>query len=169
MNSQSDSSASGSLNLYFGWWALLCYLTLGFTLEIMHGLKIGWYLEFETRRLMWTLAHAHGVLLALVNIVFGIMLRVLAVRTTAWQKTASMFLVVASILLPGGFFLGGLHIYGADPGLGILLVPVGAVSLFLAVLVTAIKAPLLQREQASDADPPESPADDDDSDAPKWE
>jgi hypothetical protein len=62
--------SNGSLSLFFGWWALLCYVSLGITLEVLHGLKIGWYLEIETRRLMWTLGHAHGGLLALVNVVF---------------------------------------------------------------------------------------------------
>jgi len=166
---EDNLNSSGSLSLYFGWWALLCYLTLGFTLEILHGLKIGWYLEFETRRLMWTLGHAHGALLALVNIVFGIMLRVLVIRPTVWQKAASISLVIATILLPGGFFLGGLHVYGADPGVGVLLVPLGAASLLVGVLLTAIKAPFLTKERASDSAPANPQEDDDDTDLPKWE
>jgi hypothetical protein len=44
---------------------------------------------------------------------------------------------VANIVLPGGFFLGGVTIYGGDPGLGILLVPVGAFFLLAGVLLTA--------------------------------
>lgn len=163
------ASPTGSLCLYFGWWALLCYLTLGFTLEILHGLKIPWYLEFETRRLMWTLGHAHGALLALINIVFGIMLRVLAIRPTVWQKTASISLVIATILLPGGFFLGGLHVYGADPGIGVLLVPLGAASLFIGVLLTAIKAPFLTKEPTSDSELANPQEDERDADLPKWE
>lgn len=49
-------------HLRFGWWSLLFFLTFGLGLETLHGLKVGWYLdvENETRRLMWTLAHAHG-------------------------------------------------------------------------------------------------------------
>jgi predicted GNAT family N-acyltransferase len=47
------------------------------------------------------------------------------------------FLTAAIVLLPGGFFLGGLFVHGGDPGLGVLLVPVGAVCLFAAVLLTA--------------------------------
>jgi hypothetical protein len=43
----------------------------------------------------------------------------------------------ASVLLPGGFFLGGLFLYRTDPGLGIVLVPIGAVLLFIAVFLTA--------------------------------
>ena len=56
-------------NLRFGWWSLLVFLCVGAVLEALHGFKIGWYVDVgnETRRLMFTLAHAHGTLLALVN------------------------------------------------------------------------------------------------------
>ena len=43
----------------------------------------------------------------------------------------------ASILMPAGFFLGGLFIYSGDPGLGILLVPVGGALLLAAVFLVA--------------------------------
>jgi hypothetical protein len=43
----------------------------------------------------------------------------------------------ATILLPAGFLLGGVQIYAGDPGLPILLVPVGAILLFAAVALTA--------------------------------
>lgn len=39
--------------------------------------------------------------------------------------------------MPLGFFLGGVQFYGGDPGLGILLLPAGALCLFVAVLKTA--------------------------------
>jgi hypothetical protein len=39
--------------------------------------------------------------------------------------------------MPAGFFLGGVFIYAGDPGLGILLVPVGGILLFIAVFMTA--------------------------------
>ena len=61
------------LHLWFGWWALLIFLALGIVLEMLHGFKVGWYLnvENESRRLMWNLAHSHGTLLAFVNLAFG--------------------------------------------------------------------------------------------------
>src|SRR6266404_2898750 len=64
-------------NLRFGWWSLLIFLLFGGALETMHGFKIGWYLDVgnEVRRLMFTLAHAHGTLLALVNIAAGLTAR----------------------------------------------------------------------------------------------
>jgi len=43
----------------------------------------------------------------------------------------------SSVLLPGGFFLGGVSFYGGDPGLGALLIPVGAVFLLTGVVSTA--------------------------------
>src|SRR2546423_2621280 len=64
-------------NLRFGWWSLLVFLSLGGLLETLHGFKIGWYVDVgnEMRRLMFTLAHAHGTALALVNIVAGLTAR----------------------------------------------------------------------------------------------
>jgi high-affinity Fe2+/Pb2+ permease len=47
-------------------------------------------------------------------------------------------LIAASILMPGGFLLGGIVIYGADPGLGIFLLPVGGIMLFVSVMLTAL-------------------------------
>jgi len=40
--------------------------------------------------------------------------------------------------MPSGFFLGGLFIYAGDPGLVILLVPVGGILLFAAALLTLL-------------------------------
>jgi hypothetical protein len=55
----------------------------------------------------------------------------------AAARRASPLLVAATLLLPGGFFLGGLFLKGGDPGLGVLLVPVGALALFAAVFQIA--------------------------------
>lgn len=127
-------------HLQIAWWSLLCFVTLGITLEAMHGLKIGWYLEepYEIRRLMWTLAHAHGTLLALVHAVFALTIYVVPAESTRHRGIASPLLIAASVLLPGGFFLGGCFIYESDPGLGIWLVPVGALCLISSVFLTAI-------------------------------
>jgi len=127
-------------HLLIGWWSLLTFLSLGVILEAMHGFKIGWYLDVnnETRRLMWTLAHAHGVLLSLVHIVFGVCTHLVATSRPRWRAIASCSLTVSSILLPAGFFLGGIYVYDGDPGLGIFLVPPGALLLFVAVLLSAL-------------------------------
>lgn len=126
-------------HLKYGWWSLLIFLTLGIVLEGLHGFKAGLYLDVSnsTRRLMWTLAHAHGTLLSLVHIAFGATMHLLPAWDARFRGLASACLMGSSLLIPGGFFLGGMVIYGGDPGLGILLVPLGAVLLFTAVFLTA--------------------------------
>jgi hypothetical protein len=125
-------------NLRFGWWSLLVFLSFGGILETLHGFKIGWYVDVgnETRRLMFTLAHAHGTLLALVNIAAGLTARFLERFTI--RPSVSFALIWAAILLPGGFFLGGIVTYDGDPGLGVWLVPVGAALLFYSIARIAL-------------------------------
>ena len=125
-------------NLRFGWWSLLVFLSLGGALETLHGFKIGWYVDVgnETRRLMFTLGHAHGTLLALINIAAGLTAR--NVDRFELRSSASFALIWAAILLPAGFFLGGIVIYDGDPGLGVWLVPIGALLLFYSVARVAI-------------------------------
>ena len=142
-------------HLRFGWWSLLVFLSLGIALEAMHGFKVGWYVNVSnsTRRLMWTLAHTHGTLTSLVHIAFGVTLRAFPGGNWRLQRWASPCLVATSFLLPGGFFLGGVVIYAGDPGLGILLVPVGAGLFFFAVLVTALS--MRVRREPSELGPSE--------------
>lgn len=132
-------AAAARRHLRFGWWSLLVFLSLGFVLEMLHGFKAGLYLDVsnETRRLMWTLAHAHGGLLGLIHVVFGLVLRVAPEAAPRRLPAASASLIGASFLLPGGFFLGGAAFYDGDPGLGILAVPAGAALLATAVYAAA--------------------------------
>jgi hypothetical protein len=125
-------------NLRFGWWSLLVFLSLGGVLETLHGFKVGWYVDVgnEMRRLMFTLAHAHGTALALVNIVAGLTAR--SVENFPLRRPASFCLIWAGLLFPLGFFLGGLVTYGGDPGLGIWLVPIAALLLFYGIARIAI-------------------------------
>jgi uncharacterized membrane protein len=125
-------------NLRFGWWSLLIFLSLGAILETLQGFKIGWYVDVgnETRRLMFTLAHAHGTLLAVVNIAAGLTARIMDRFTL--RPSVSFALIWAAILLPAGFFLGGIVIYDGDPGLGVWLVPVGAALLFYSIVRIAL-------------------------------
>jgi hypothetical protein len=126
-------------HLRFGWLSLLVFLTLGLVLEALHGFKVQAYLNImnETRRLMWTLAHAHGTLLALGNLGFAFSTSCTPSWSGRARAVASYALIAASLLMPCGFFLGGIWIYAGDPGLGILLVPLGSVLLFVSVLLTA--------------------------------
>ena len=86
---------------------------------------------------MWTLAHAHGTLLAVVHIVFGLEPGGVPGAERAASADHVPVPVAASVLLPGGFFLGGVAFYSGDPGLGVLLVPAGAVLLLLALFYMA--------------------------------
>lgn len=131
------SAALASLLIRFGLWSLVAYLTLGVVLDALHGFKVAWYLEFETRRLLWTLAHAHGVLVSLLTIGFGFMIQ--RVDPEPWQRRTAGSLLAALVLLPGGFLLGGIYVYGGDPGPGVVLAPIGGVLLLAAVLSTAIR------------------------------
>jgi hypothetical protein len=126
-------------HLRFGWWSLLLFTVLGLGLEILHGFKVSAYLDAsnDTRRLMWTLAHAHGTLLALVHVLFGLTIRVAPEMAARSRSLISWCLIGASVLLPGGFFLGGIVFYGGDPGLSVLLVPIGAVVLMIAIFTLA--------------------------------
>jgi hypothetical protein len=134
-----DASSCARKHLRFGWWSLLFFLSLGIALEVLHGFKVDAYLAVssETRRLMWTLAHAHGTLLALVNVAFAVTVPMAPAWDVRSRGLASACLLGASVLLPAGFFLGGVVTYAGDPGLGIFLVPPGALLLFAAVFETA--------------------------------
>ena len=135
-----DTPSRSHLHLCFGWWQLLVFLSLGIALEVMHGFKVGWYLDadHETRRLMLTLAHTHGTLLGLINLAFSWSVTRLVAWPAPQQKLASWCLLAASVLMPLGFFFGGLFPYPGDPDLGILLLPAGAFLLLVSVLLTAI-------------------------------
>ena len=93
-----------------GWCALLIFLSMGLFLETLHGFKAGFYLDVssEARRTMWTLSHAHGALISVVNIVFGISTKFLPAWPSASQTLASRCFIGALVLLPLGFFLGRL-------------------------------------------------------------
>jgi hypothetical protein len=138
-----DQSAGFSRrHLTFGWFALLFYLLLGAALEMLHGFKVDFYLNVsnETRRMLWTLAHAHGTLLALINIAFALTVRTMPEFGHMARTLASKCLIAATILLPAGFFFGGMFIAGGDPGLPVLLVPIGAILLFIGVYIVARRA-----------------------------
>ena len=124
----------------FGWWVMVVFFTMGLGLEGAHALKMGFYLNVgnETRRLMWTLGHAHGTLLGLVNIALGVTMIHFPEWKAPRRQLASRALFIATALLPGGFLLGGLFVHSGDPGLGILLIPPGGVLLVLCAVLAAL-------------------------------
>ena len=118
-----------------GWAALLLFLSMGAFLESLHAFKVELYLDpgFKMRREMWTLAHAHGTLLALIQFGFAAGLMHFGRWTIERLKLVSFFLIDAAVLIPLGFFLGGLFPTESDPWVGVYLVPLGAFLLFVAV------------------------------------
>ena len=131
-----------------GWLLLAVSLPFGVTLEALHGFKVQAFLASETRREMWRLAHAHGTLLGILCLVFVALgenhvpesARVSAARLVRW----------GAVLMPLGFFLGGILNSEGDPSLGVLLVPVGALLLIVALL----KCAFATERPASSADAP---------------
>jgi hypothetical protein len=123
-------------HLRAGWWGLLAFLVLGGVLETLHAIKHPAYVDAasETTRLMLRLAHAHGTLLSIVNVVFALTARA---RPEVAGRGASSALLAALVLLPLGFLAGALSARGGDPGIGIVLVPPGAIALAIGVGFTA--------------------------------
>jgi hypothetical protein len=124
-------------HLKLGWLSLFVFATGGVVLEVLHAFKVGAYLDVgnDARRLLWTLAHAHGTLLGLVHIAFAVTQRHVPLGLA---RLSSRTLSAATVLLPGGFFLGGIDIRGGDPGLGVLLVPPGALLMLVAIGAMAV-------------------------------
>ena len=88
-------------HLLCGWWFLTGFILLGIALESLHGFKVSWYLDpaFETRRLLWRLAHAHGTLLSLIQLGFAAAISEAPPTTTSLRTTSTM-LLLAGLLLP---------------------------------------------------------------------
>lgn len=103
---------------------LLVWLVGGLLLESLHGMKSVFYLEDEMRREMWILAHAHGTLFSALCLLLTLVMASLSLPSTTQRRVDRLFAVGAA-LLPWGFFFGGWVHSESDPGLGILLVPVG--------------------------------------------
>ena len=121
-------------HLAVGWLSIAVFIGLGILLEALHALKAGYLLdvENETRRHMWTLAHAHGTLIGVMNLALAFTYSRVSAWPTAASVRVSQGMLAGTILVPGGFFLGGLTVYAGDPGLGILLVPPGGLLLLYA-------------------------------------
>lgn len=123
-------------HLRAGWWGLALYVLLGAVLELLHAIKSPVFVDAgrETTRMLLRLAHAHGTLLAVVNIAYALTVKA---HPAAARPLASAALLAALVLLPAGFFLGALWAHGGDPGLGVLLVPVGALAITVGAAVVA--------------------------------
>ena len=106
-------------------------------LEAAHGWKVSVYLDNELTRLLLTLAHAHGAMLSLVLIAFGVHGAAQLEAGEMWPRRA---LLGAWLLMPLGFALGAIAHPESDPSLGIVLLPIGALLLIAALVRIAIAA-----------------------------
>lgn len=115
-------------HLRFGSSVLLLFLLGGLSLEFLHLIKAPWYLDHHLRRELWVLGHAHGALLALLNLVWAAVLpRLPAAAGSGWA------LRWGAGLVPAGFLLGGIGNSEGDPSLAILATPIGAALLIYAL------------------------------------
>ncbi len=126
----------GKANIVTGLWVMAFFMIYGFLLIYLRDFAPGkeeWIADyargahFESR-----LAHVHGNLFALLNIVFGLVLLKLEIPAGA-AKWASR-LALGGLLMPLGI-LSEVYL-----GLGPVLVIVGAVSIVLATVTLAVGA-----------------------------
>ncbi|MBK7993383.1 MAG: hypothetical protein IPK14_08125 [Blastocatellia bacterium] len=121
----------------YGWTALFLFLSFGSLLEGLLGFKsIGLVMD-PLRRELWSLAHFHGAMLAIINLVYSHWTENIS---SSQQNIASWSLIFGSILLPLGFFLGGIAHLEADPSLGIFLVPIGTLMLLYTIFLQVINS-----------------------------
>ncbi len=122
-----------------GLWLLAVSLPLGLTLEALHAWKVPVYLGSALRREMWTLAHAHGNLLGILCLAIAAVGKHLALDG-ARRRRLERWLAVGAWTMPLGFLLGGVGNREGDPSLGIVLVPIGGVVVFVALMQAALAA-----------------------------
>ena len=121
-------------HLRYGATALLLFMLGGLGLEFLHLIKAPWYLDHHLRRELWVLGHAHGALLALLNLAWAAVLPKLpAAAGAGWA------LRWGAALVPAGFLLGGVGNSETDPSLAIVATPIGA-ALLLHALFALVRA-----------------------------
>lgn len=116
------------------------FLASGLWLEAMYGLRAEGWLDDPIRREFLRLGHAHGGLLALLNLALGWTLERLA-TPASWATKIRLAALIGAVLVGLGFMLGGLVHGPTDPGWPVLAVPAGAMLLLCALVATALVRP----------------------------
>src|ERR1044071_9878587 len=137
MRSSSQSSQCAGI-ICQGWIFLAAWIVFGLLIEGLIGFRSPALLDDAVRQDMFRLAHAHGTLLNLVLIAAAICARLELVRI---GPGASLGLRSSVILLPAGFLIGGLWHFKDEPGLALLLVPIGAVLLLASAIYLSLTLP----------------------------
>jgi hypothetical protein len=140
MNSTSqDRERLTLLHQRLGWSGLLVFSVLGITLEVLLAWKVPFLIdgaEVERRHLL-RLGHAHGTLLSLLQLGFCTTIPHLDPERRQ-TRLGSRLLGSALVLLPLGFVAGGATAAGGDPGIPIVLVPLGALLLLAGVTILTV-------------------------------
>jgi len=134
LNSQ-PSKCTGIISQ--GWISLAMWIVFGLLIEGLIGFRSPTLLDDSVRREMFRLAHAHGTLLNLVLIAAAICARLDLIRLA---RLTAMGLRLAVVLLPIGFLFAGIWHFKDDPGVGIFLVPLGAVLLLTSAFQIGLTA-----------------------------
>lgn len=121
-----------------GWISLALWIAFGILIEGFSAFRSPAYLDDAVRREMFRLAHAHGTLLNLVLLGAAICNHLNLIRL---GPMTSLGLRSAVLLLPAGFLFGGLWHFKDEPGLAIVLVPVGAVLLLATAIYISLTLP----------------------------
>jgi ABC-type iron transport system FetAB permease component len=120
------------------WISLAVWIAFGILLEGFSAFRSAVLLDDYIRRDMFRLAHSHGTLLNLLLVSAAICARLDLIRL---RRSSSISLRTSVVLLPLGFFLAGVWHFKDEPGLAILLVPVGAVLLLVAAIQISLTLP----------------------------
>jgi len=118
-------------SLRWGWTLLFFGALAGTALEVAHAFKLAAYLDDPLTRLLLTLAHAHAVGLALVLLAHAHV----GVDPRPWT---GRLLRIGAVLLPLGFALGAIAHPESDPSIGIVLAPLGALLVLVALARLAL-------------------------------
>jgi hypothetical protein len=130
---EGDGEGEARRSRRFGWTALLVWASLGLALEAAHGFKLAWFLDDDLRRTLLRLAHAHGVVLALVVLAHA------SSAGAARVRSIGRLLRAGALLMPIGFALSALRPSEGDPGVAIALVPIGALALLAGLAGAALR------------------------------
>ncbi|MEM9193371.1 MAG: hypothetical protein AAGF12_29620 [Myxococcota bacterium] len=129
-----DHEREQRASLRFGWTWLALSAAFGVGLETAHGFKWAPYLDDELARLLLTLGHAHGVGLSLVVLVYAF-----AGASLHRGRLPGHLLRAGALLIPLGFALSAIGHPEGDPSPLIVLTPLGAVLLLVALFWTAVR------------------------------
>ena len=121
--------------IFQAWCGIAVWMAFGLLLEGFIGFRTPVYLLDPTRRELFRLAHAHGTLLSLLLLGAAFSLKQ---NSLAENKYGVLALKIGTVLMPAGFFLGGIYTFGSDPNFLIIFAPIGGLGVILGAISLAI-------------------------------